>query len=111
MSNKASSDKNSQKDKEDINEEMLLSDPSVVAILDHEMKQELLMLLIEKELNILEINKITEINPGTIKRHIDSLLQANLIKMTRIESNNWGVKMKFYRATAKRYTVKYSWPD
>ncbi len=111
MNDKASSEINPQNEKKDIKEEMIIEDPSTVSLLDHKKKQELLLLLIEKELNILQLSKATDINPGTIKRHIDQLSTANLVKISRIEQNNWGVKMKFYRARAKQFTVKYSWPD
>ncbi|OLS24090.1 MAG: hypothetical protein HeimC3_21810 [Candidatus Heimdallarchaeota archaeon LC_3] len=111
MNDKASSEINPQSEKEDIKEEMIIEDPSAVSLLDHRKKQELLLLLIEKEMNILQLNKATDTNPGTIKRHIDQLASANLVKIARIEQNNWGVKMKFYRASAKKFTIKYSWPN
>ncbi|MFW9997310.1 MAG: winged helix-turn-helix domain-containing protein [Candidatus Odinarchaeota archaeon] len=90
--------------------EKVIVNPKTVPVLFHENKQKLLILLIEKEMNIIDLKNATNLNPGTIKRHLTDLVEQELVKQTRIETNNYGVKMKFYRATAKQFIVTMKWP-
>ena len=93
----------------EILEEQLISDPATVPILFHEKKQEILRLLIQKEMNIIDLKSDTQMNPGTIKRHLMDLVDHNLIKQTRIEKNTYSITEKYYRATAKKYIVRLDW--
>ncbi|MHA2362682.1 MAG: winged helix-turn-helix domain-containing protein [Candidatus Hodarchaeales archaeon] len=87
-----------------------ITDPETVPILFHEKKEELLALLVQKEMNIIELKNETKINPGTIKRHLNDLIEKGLIRQSREEKNIYGVLMKFYRATAKQFIVSIKWP-
>lgn len=93
-----------------IKDEIVLSDPEIISVFRSEGKQDILKVLINQEMNIHELKTILKLNPGTVKRHLDQLLEYKLIKQTREDENSWGVKMKYYRAVAKRYIIHFSWP-
>ena len=93
-----------------IKDEIVLSDPEIISVFRSEGKQDILKVLITQEMNINELKNILKLNPGTVKRHLDQLLEYKLIKQTREDENSWGVKMKYYRAVAKRYIIHFSWP-
>ena len=89
------------------------SDSDILQILAHEKNQVLLKLLIEQEMTIIDLKHATNLNPGTVKRHLNKLIEKGLIFQSRIETNKYGIRMKFYRATAKQFeiNIKYRWPD
>ena len=91
----------------------VFTDPDILQILAHEKNQRILSLLIEEEMTIIDLKNETNLNPGTIKRHLNQLIEKELIEQSRIETNRYGIKMKFYRATAKQFEIdiKYRWPD
>jgi DNA-binding transcriptional ArsR family regulator len=91
-------------------DQLVITDPSVVPILFHEEKQRVLGMLIQAEHTIQELSTSLKINPGTIKRHITDLTDCYLVVQTRTEINEYGIKLKYYRATAKRFIVNLSWP-
>lgn len=93
-----------------IKEEITLEDPDAIAIFKSEGKQDILKILINKEMNIHDLKNELKLNPGTVKRHIDQLLEFNLIVQTREDENSWGVRMKYYRAVAKKFIIHFSWP-
>jgi predicted transcriptional regulator len=93
-----------------IDEESLISDPSAVAVLFHDKKQEILKLLINQDLNIREIENKTGLNPGTIKRHLDDLLEKKLVFQSQTIKNEYGFTLKYYRAVAKKFIVNLEWP-
>ncbi|NHI92900.1 MAG: ArsR family transcriptional regulator [Candidatus Lokiarchaeota archaeon] len=88
------------------------SDPELLQILAHEKNQLILNLLIKQEMTIIDLKNLTKLNPGTIKRHLDLLIDKNLIFQSRIEINRYGIRMKYYRASAKQFdiNIKFSWP-
>ena len=93
-----------------IPEKKELSDPSIIPILFHEKKQEILYLLREKEMNIMELKQKTKLNPGTIKRHLDDLIAKGLVFPSRKVKNKYGIVLKYYRATAKSFIFNIKWP-
>lgn len=104
-------------DQEEPLEIMTISDPAVVPILYHEQRQDILRILIHGEKTIQELSQMLQwgknkprANPGTIKRHLDEMVNAGLIYISRTRVNEYGIKMKYYRAIAKKYVVKMSWP-
>ena len=100
-----------QQEKIDLQDEINIYDYSVVSVLFHDKKQEILKLLIDKELTIIEISKkLDGLNPGTVKRHLTDLENANLINISREEKNEFGINMKYYRAVAKKFNVNLSFP-
>ena len=56
---------------------------------------------------------MTKLNPGTIRRHLDELIEKNLIFLVRTEKTNFGQIMKYYRASAKKFLVRinFDWPN
>jgi len=99
-----------QKEKYEQQEEIIISNPEVVPILFHEKKGSILKMLIDKEMTIIDIKNKTGMNPGTIKRHITDLLKHNLIFISREKINDYSILMKFYRARAKKFIIKITWP-
>lgn len=111
MTNKHEPTEKSDLQTSDLHETLVITDPSVVPVLFHEKKQILLQLLIDKEMTIIDMKNITNMNPGTIKRHITDLVDSGLARQSRIETNIYSIKMKFYRATAKQFTISLKWPS
>lgn len=105
------SDKNSDIDFK-TNESFKLKDPDdpKLSIVVHKQKREVLKVLIENELNIKEIENITKINPGTIKRHLDDLVANGLVQQTQTVKNEYGFVLKYYRAVVKKLIVNFEWP-
>src|SRR4030042_6549106 len=91
-------------------EQKVITDPSVVSVLFHQEKQQILSMLIRSKYTIQELSTKLKLNPGTIKRHITDLMEGSLAVQTRIEVNEYGIKQKYYRATAKQYVVHITWP-
>lgn len=100
----------SQDKEEQILNEKEITDPNTVPILFHEKKQMILKLLIEKEMTIIDLKNSIKMNPGTIKRHLEDLMEKNLVNQSRIKINKFGITMKYYRATAKHFIIKIEWP-
>lgn len=87
-----------------------LTDPTVIPVLFHEKKQMILELLREKEMNIMELKHKTNLNPGTIKRHIDDLVSKELACISQQVKNKYGIVLKYYRATARSFIIHIEWP-
>ncbi len=90
--------------------EKTITDPDSVPILFHEKKQEILKLLIKNEMTIIDLKNALKMNPGTIKRHLNDLLEKGLVIQSRTETNKFGITMKYYRATAKSFVFDIRWP-
>ncbi|MFX0090681.1 MAG: winged helix-turn-helix domain-containing protein [Candidatus Hodarchaeota archaeon] len=110
MTNKIESNGSSQEINDDIEEEKLIVDHEAVPILFHPKKQMLLKLLVENEMTIIDLKRATGMNPGTVKRHLNDLLEKGLVKQSRIEINRYSIAMRFYRATAKQFIISIKWP-
>ena len=105
----ADKDKN-KKETSLIKEKFTISNPSAIPIIFHEKKGMILKLLIEKEMTIIDLKHETGLNPGTIKRHIDDLLQYDLVFISKTQISEQSVVMKFYRAKAKEFNFNIKWP-
>ena len=108
MANKIKSDSTISKIDDQIILEKLITDHEVVPILFHPQKQKILEFLLEKEMTIIDLKKATNLNPGTIKRHLTDLVKKGLAKQARTEINKYSITMKYYRATAKQFIIKIS---
>lgn len=96
---------------EKIKDELNITDYAVVSVLFHTQKSEILKLLINEELTIIEISKkLGGLNPGTVKRHLTDLENAQLIFLSKEVRNEFGINMKYYRAVAKNFRVNLSFP-
>jgi DNA-binding transcriptional ArsR family regulator len=92
-------------------EEIILTDPYAVPIVFHEKKGQILKMLIKKEMTIIDLKHATGMNPGTIKRHLDDLLQYEIILISKEQLSEYSIMMKFYRAVAKKFVFKIEWPN
>ena len=113
LSKKSNLNQTSSGKDEQIMDIQMFTDPDLLQILAHEKNQMILTLLIKKEMTIIDLKNETNLNPGTIKRHLTQLIEKDLIKQSRTEINKYGIKMKFYRAIAKQFeiNIKYRWPE
>ncbi|MFX0066571.1 MAG: winged helix-turn-helix domain-containing protein [Candidatus Hermodarchaeota archaeon] len=110
MANKIESDGTTSKITDQVILEKLITDPDAVPILFHPQKQKILKFLLEKEMTIIDLKKATNMNPGTIKRHLTDLVKKGLAKQARTEINKYSITMKYYRATAQQFIVMIKWP-
>ncbi len=81
-----------------------------VDALFHEKKATLLKALMDREKKIIDLKDELGENPGTIKRLLDDLLATGLVVQSRTAVNNYGITEKFYRAKARRFTIRIEWP-
>ncbi len=97
----------------DLNENEVLNDidDPKIGIIIHKQKRLLLKALIENELNIKQLEDLTKINPGTIKRHLDDLIENKLVIQTQTIKNEYGFVLKYYRAVSKKFVVNLEWPS
>ncbi len=101
----------SKKTNRKILEKQLISDPSLVLTLLHEKKRLIINLLLKKAMTIQEIKKKTNINPGTIKRHLDDLMKNDLVFVAEEKLNDYNIRMKFYQATAQKFEITFVLPE
>lgn len=90
----------------------IIQDFSAIPYFFHEKKKMLLKLLIKHEENIMSLKKYTKMNPGTIRRHLDDLIEKDLVKLVRTEINAYGQKEKYYRVTGRKFkvSIEFMWP-
>ncbi len=94
-----------------VQDSLLITSPEIARILLHDDKKRILTLLIQKdEMTIQELTNATAINPGTIKRHIDDLIRNKLAFKSNQKRSEYNVKMKYYSAVAKEFTIKIHIP-
>ncbi len=93
-----------------IQDEMQITNPDAVPILFHPKKEEILKLLISKEMTIIDLKHATGMNPGTVKRHLTDLLENHLVFISREKVNEFSIVMKYYRASAKTFQIRINWP-
>ena len=94
----------------EIRDELIVKEARVIPVLFHEQRETIMKLLIDGQRNIIDLSKVTKMNPGTIKRHVDLLVQHGLATLSTIDTNEYGIKLKYYRATARKFTFSFSWP-
>jgi len=90
-----------------VRDKLVLADPKVIRVVLHEQKLQILTILLRDMKNIQELREITQINPGTIKRNLDDLMEYGLIFIAAIKKSDYNVTMKYYRATAKRIEISF----
>ncbi|MHA1776580.1 MAG: ArsR/SmtB family transcription factor [Promethearchaeota archaeon] len=88
----------------------VFTNPDVVKILYHKKRQSILKALIEKECTIYDLKIQLNLNPGEISRHIKHLIKAGLVVKVKKETNDLGMTLKYYRATAHTFEIKLKWP-
>ena len=82
-----------------------VDNPKRAQALIHKDKQLIIKHLIQQEYKIIELKSLCKINPGTIKRHLDNLIELGLVFPPRIKINRRNVKEKYYRAIAQKFIV------
>ena len=94
-----------------LKDEMIVTDVDAISLFKSGGKQDILRVLMENEMNIHDLKNALKMNPGTIKRHLDQLLEFKLIVQTREDENSWGVRMKYYRTVARKFIINFHWPE
>ena len=97
-------------EKQEIQDELIITDSSLVLIVLHDKKKLILEHLLEKDMTIQDLRQTIGLNPGTIKRHLDDLKLHKLVFESRIEKNDYNITMKYYRAVAKSFKIKVQIP-
>ena len=95
---------------QEIQDELIITDSSLVLIVLHDKKKLILEQLLEKEMTIQDLRQSIGLNPGTIKRHLDDLKKNNLVFESRIEKNDYNITMKYYRAVARSFKINIRIP-
>ncbi len=62
-------------------------------------------------MTIQDLRIATDINPGTIKRYLEDLQQHKLVFVESISENEYHIKMKYYRAIARSFVIKFRVPN
>ena len=96
--------------KQEIQDELIITDSSLVLIVLHDKKKLILENLLKKDMTIQDLRQSIGLNPGTIKRHLDDLKLHKLVFESRIEKNDYNITMKFYRAVAKSFKINVQIP-
>ena len=97
-------------EKQEIRDELIITDSSLVLIVLHDKKKLILENLLEKDMTIQDLRQSIGLNPGTIKRHLDDLKLHKLVFESRIEKNDYNITMKYYRAVAKSFKINIHIP-
>lgn len=93
-------------------EKKRITDFRAIPLLFHKKKKKILEVLMKEELHILGLKERTGMNPGTIRRHLDDLIEFDLVQRTRTTESEYGQKIKLYRATGVKFVVDihFEWP-
>ncbi len=90
-----------------VRDKLVVTDPKVIRVVLHEQKLQILNILVHEMKNIQELRDLTQINPGTIKRNLDELMEYGLIFIAAIKKSDYNITMKYYRATANRIEISF----
>ncbi len=90
-----------------VRDKLVLTDPRVIRVVLHEQKLQILNILIHEMKNIQELRDLTQINPGTIKRNLDELMEHGLVFIAAVKKSDYNITMKYYRAAANRIEISY----
>lgn len=85
---------------------LIVDDNDLALTVLHEKKKMILSELIHEAMTIQNLSIKTGMNPGTIKRHLMDLMNRNLIFVEKEARTDYNIKMKFYRARAKRIRIE-----
>jgi DNA-binding transcriptional ArsR family regulator len=110
MSKNTNINSSEKKEKQEIQDELIITDSSLVLIVLHDKKKLILENLLEKDMTIQDLRQTIGLNPGTIKRHLDDLKKHNLVFESRIEKNDYNITMKYYRAVARSFKISIQIP-
>lgn len=91
-------------------QEKIIEDLEAISLIKHDKKRLLLELLLVQEKTIMDLSNETGWNPGTVKRHLQDLEENGLIVYSKEEINEFNIKLKYYRTTAKQFKFQYIWP-
>ncbi len=90
--------------------ELIINDLEAISLIKHDKKKLLLELLLNEDKTIMDLSKETGWNPGTVKRHLSDLVANKLVTPSKIEVNEYRIKLKYYRATARQFRFEFIWP-
>ncbi|MCF2139465.1 MAG: ArsR family transcriptional regulator [Candidatus Lokiarchaeota archaeon] len=92
-------------------EEIIFNDLEIVGQLNHKKKLILLNLIQSESKTIMDLSRKTDMNPGTVKRHLSDLIEAQLVTIAKEEFNNRRILLKYYITVAKKMIFHYEWPN
>jgi DNA-binding transcriptional ArsR family regulator len=85
----------------------IIKDPEVAKLLADETRREILHLLRRQEMSASDLAKATDKNYSSISHHLNTLLNAGLIKVTREEKVR-NMVQPYYRSVSHSFHVAYS---
>lgn len=88
-----------------------IQNPDTVSQIYHDVKSRILQKLIDQELTIRALSENMQINPGTIKKYLDDLIAYGLVVQSKLEKNEYGITLKYYRAVAKKFLMHFEFPN
>jgi hypothetical protein len=91
-----------------IQEKIIVSDPKLIRIILHEQKLLILNEILREMKNIQELKEMTGLNPGTVKRNLDELIENQLVQIVAIKKSDYNITMKYYQAVAKEFEIHFT---
>jgi DNA-binding transcriptional ArsR family regulator len=92
-----------------IKEIMVVEDPAAIKLLFTPKYAEIIKLVGEEELSVSDVARKLGVNPGSAHYHLKELEKHGLVKLVREEIAG-GVVKKYYRTTARSFTINASSP-
>ena len=78
----------------------ILDDPKKIEASFERTRKQILTLLSDKEMTLTQISKRLGLSKRSISHHLQILLERELISLTSMRINEYGIQEKFYRAKA-----------
>jgi len=110
MSKNTSINSSEKQEIQEIVDELIITDSSLVLIVLHDKKKLILERFLEKDMTIQDLREAIGLNPGTIKRHLDDLKENNLVFESKKVKNDYNITMKYYRAVARSFKISIKIP-
>ena len=112
MSNKENFKRKLEENSDKIQDSKVITSPIKARALLHDDRKTIVTFLIKnKAMTIQQLSTAAEINPGTIKRHLDSLIKENLVFMIFDDRSEYNVKMKYYSAVCREFRIDIYIPE
>src|SRR5512133_2795301 len=93
-----------------IKEIMIVEDPAAIKLLFTPKYAEIIKLVETEELSVSDVARKLDVNTGSAHYHMKELEKHGLVKMVREEVTG-GVVRKYYRKSARHFTINATSPE